>query len=226
MFDETKIGRRIKELRGNQTQDACARALGISRGALSFYENGERKPDAETLYRMCRLFSVSADYLLGLSDVKSVDKDMQTACTVTGLPESAIKQIRAFSDSEKDYLEACIDFFDSPTSGAIENSTAALEECKNMALQWLFEDETLKKMLSGLLVIEASVIAEYTAPDVDIQSPYFFDKKCMSPQLRTAILDMYDFATDFANRICKRVHETRQNCEQEAPKHGEHHTQT
>lgn len=93
MFNAKTIGKRIKYLRGIMPQEQCAKDLGISRGALSFYENGERKPDAEILVRMCEYFNVSADYLLGLSDVASVEADVQTACKVTGLSERAIKKL-------------------------------------------------------------------------------------------------------------------------------------
>lgn len=95
MFDVTETGKRIKELRGKTSQDKCAKDLGISRGALSYYENGERKPDAELLYRMSEYFGVSADYILGLSNTMTIDKDIQTACKVTGLNEETILKLES-----------------------------------------------------------------------------------------------------------------------------------
>lgn len=41
MFDLKEMGKKIRELRNKRSQDEVAQALGISRGALSFYENGE-----------------------------------------------------------------------------------------------------------------------------------------------------------------------------------------
>lgn len=93
MFDVNKMGDRIKELRGNIPQDICANDLGISRGALSFYEHGKRKPDADVLYEMCKYFGVSADYILGLSDVKTPDINFKSICDYTGLNEEAIENI-------------------------------------------------------------------------------------------------------------------------------------
>lgn len=93
MYNATITGERIKELRGSLSQDKCAQELGISRGALSFYENGDRKPDAEILHKMCKYFSVSADYLLGLSNNKTTDPDIDNACKVTGLSEQAIEKM-------------------------------------------------------------------------------------------------------------------------------------
>lgn len=61
-----EIGKKIKILRGKKSQDVFASELGISRGALSFYENGERTPDAKFVYKVCILTGVSADWLLGI----------------------------------------------------------------------------------------------------------------------------------------------------------------
>ncbi len=107
MFNATTIGKRIKDLRGKIPQEQCAKDLGISRGALSFYENGERKPDAEILVRMCEYFKVSADYLLGLSDVKSADSDVRKVCEFTRLSEKAVDNISQL----KDVAPLTADFF-------------------------------------------------------------------------------------------------------------------
>jgi transcriptional regulator with XRE-family HTH domain len=45
-----------------------AEAVGISSVAYYRYETGARKPDIDTLIRLCAYFNVSSDYLLGLSD--------------------------------------------------------------------------------------------------------------------------------------------------------------
>lgn len=47
------------------TQDGLADMLGISRSAVSMYENGNREPDLETLEAIADLFKVDMDYLLG-----------------------------------------------------------------------------------------------------------------------------------------------------------------
>ena len=51
--------------------DDFAAKIGISRGALSFYENGNRKPDADIIYAISEKFSVTSDYLLGLTPNKT-----------------------------------------------------------------------------------------------------------------------------------------------------------
>ena len=42
--------------------------LGISLMAYAHYEHGDREPSIETLKKLCLFYSVSADYLIGISD--------------------------------------------------------------------------------------------------------------------------------------------------------------
>jgi transcriptional regulator with XRE-family HTH domain len=65
------IGRRITELRNEKglTQQAVADGISISRATYAHYEINRREPDNETLSKIARFFSVSTDYLLGLTDL-------------------------------------------------------------------------------------------------------------------------------------------------------------
>ncbi len=110
MYNATITGERIKKLRGKKTQDQCAKELGISRGALSYYENGERKPDAEILYRMAEHFKVSVDYLLGLAKEQTIEPDIKIACKVTGLTEEVIKKVSELDNNGKSALNYFISF--------------------------------------------------------------------------------------------------------------------
>lgn len=62
---------RIYELRKRQKwlQDDLAKKLNVSRQAVSNYETGQRGMDCDTIAKLCEIFGVSADYLLGLSDL-------------------------------------------------------------------------------------------------------------------------------------------------------------
>ena len=61
---------RLKELRIEKslTQQQVAALLGITQRAYSHYEIGDREPSIEMLKKICHLFEVSADYLIGLTD--------------------------------------------------------------------------------------------------------------------------------------------------------------
>lgn len=53
------------------TQDELAKKLNISRQSISNYENGTRFPnDAQVLIKISQLFSVSVDYLIGISNIR------------------------------------------------------------------------------------------------------------------------------------------------------------
>lgn len=63
---------RLKELRKerNLTQLRVAALVDITRGAYANIENGKREPDFRTICILADYFGVSADYLLGRSDVR------------------------------------------------------------------------------------------------------------------------------------------------------------
>lgn len=53
------------------TQEELAEKLNISQKSISKYETGAHKPSFETLTEMAKLFNVSTDYLLGISDSRT-----------------------------------------------------------------------------------------------------------------------------------------------------------
>lgn len=65
------LGERISKLRKEKgmTQEELAKALNITRSALSLYEIGKRDPDTETLKKIAEYFGVSIDYILGRTDL-------------------------------------------------------------------------------------------------------------------------------------------------------------
>ena len=61
---------RLKEIRKNEnlSQKEVANKLEISVSCYAGYEQGYRQPDLALLRKICLLFSISSDYLLGLID--------------------------------------------------------------------------------------------------------------------------------------------------------------
>jgi transcriptional regulator with XRE-family HTH domain len=80
-----------------KTQQEVAQALGKTRQAVSYYMDGSSSPDWETLSKLAQYFGVSADWLVGLSEVKSQDADVQMVCQYTGLSEEAIAVLHKIS---------------------------------------------------------------------------------------------------------------------------------
>ena len=57
------------------TQRMLATLIGTTEQSVSRWANGNRTPNADMLYRMCKALDVSADYLLGLSNEKVNNMD-------------------------------------------------------------------------------------------------------------------------------------------------------
>ena len=66
------IAARLRMLRAERgySQADVAKALGISQQTYSNYESKGTPPDSKALIFLCKLYGVSADYLLGLEDEK------------------------------------------------------------------------------------------------------------------------------------------------------------
>lgn len=66
------IGQRIKELRTERhvSQATLANAVGVDKRAVIFWEQGINEPKASYVANLAKYFEVSADYLLGLTDVE------------------------------------------------------------------------------------------------------------------------------------------------------------
>ena len=60
---------RLKSLRGNRSQAAISNILGVKQQNWARWESGVVQPNAETIHHICVTFHVSADWLLGLSDL-------------------------------------------------------------------------------------------------------------------------------------------------------------
>ena len=66
------VAARLRMLRAERgySQADVAKALGISQQTYSNYESKGTPPDSKALIFLCKLYGVSADYLLGLDDGK------------------------------------------------------------------------------------------------------------------------------------------------------------
>lgn len=64
------MNERLRELRLEKglTAKEVATKLGMTLGAYAHYEQGVREPSIAILKKLCDLFEVSADYLIGRTD--------------------------------------------------------------------------------------------------------------------------------------------------------------
>lgn len=74
-------GKRIRGLRKERkwTLEETAKHLGVSRSTLAGYEKEHRKPPIPVLMKISKVFNVSVDYLLGITnerDIKELEYDL------------------------------------------------------------------------------------------------------------------------------------------------------
>lgn len=94
------IGERIRILRTekNLTQATLATELGIAKTTLASYEQGKNEPNITMLTKLIAFFNVSAEYLLGLTDVKSTKLEMIYIAKYLGLTERAITELHSYNE--------------------------------------------------------------------------------------------------------------------------------
>ena len=59
---------KLERMKLGLTQVQIGEALEIPKQYISRWEKGEQSPTLPTLFKLCRYYGVSADYLLGLTD--------------------------------------------------------------------------------------------------------------------------------------------------------------
>lgn len=81
------MGEKLKSLRLEKglTQKQVADRIGLAISAVSSYEAGTRYPSFAVLVKLARIFRVSTDYLLGISNNRTID--------VTGLNDKEIELV-------------------------------------------------------------------------------------------------------------------------------------
>ncbi len=90
---------------GRTSEEKFAKMVGMSRQGIHDYLNTKDKlPDGRSLKKLCENLNVSADWLLGLSDVRSVDTDLQAACKTLGISEAAANTLLRESGESVNYL--------------------------------------------------------------------------------------------------------------------------
>jgi len=65
------IGERLAEIRKDHgdTQQTLADKLNVTKYTVSSWEQEKSEPNHDTLAKICRLYGVASDYLLGLSNI-------------------------------------------------------------------------------------------------------------------------------------------------------------
>jgi transcriptional regulator with XRE-family HTH domain len=75
------------------TQIVLADYVGVSRQTISQYMDGSAQPTITRFEKIAEYYSISSDYLLGRTDCRTLDMDVQAIHQKTGLTEESIKKL-------------------------------------------------------------------------------------------------------------------------------------
>jgi len=105
-----EIGKRITELRKerNMSQDDLASDLHVSREVVAKWENGTRDLKTQYTSDIAEFFGVSADFLLGKTDIRKPDVNLQSITLKTGLSEKAIEYLERLVESKSQSDLLCL----------------------------------------------------------------------------------------------------------------------
>ena len=79
------------------SEDGFAKESGLSRQCIHEYLTKPNKyPDGECLLKLCKAHNISADWLLALTDDRSIDMEYKAAYKTLGLSEDAAATINQF----------------------------------------------------------------------------------------------------------------------------------
>ena len=87
LIDETELPRQ-----------AIADEMGCDVSTVTKHYNGTRNLTIDFIVMYARYFNVSSDYLLGLSDVRTVSPDTAMICRVTGLDDKAVRTLSEINE--------------------------------------------------------------------------------------------------------------------------------
>ena len=146
------MGEKILNMRKARgwNQEELAERIGVTRQAVSRWESGAAKPDADKIIAICDLFGVSADYLLRDqysgegsnlktekqsvaalgAKVQSLDQGQQAACTaalIGGVIMFLLKLVYVFKNTDYMYYSS---------GGAVYTGFQGFLATEGLALMW------------------------------------------------------------------------------------------
>lgn len=88
-----QIGARITRVRGQQSQAAFARKLGVHKNTVGNYERGERKPDSDFLTALARV-GVNIHWILTGQEDESITPQTELASPLASAQSEAVQRFR------------------------------------------------------------------------------------------------------------------------------------
>lgn len=134
------IAERMRETFGTETTTQTSERLGnVSNSSVNYWKTGINRPDYDTLIRICEMYNVSADWLLGRPGApKCPEKGAEAACEFTGLSEEALRKMKDCKYRRE------LDYF--VTDDKFEEFMKSLSRMAAVTYDLMFTDEEVKKI--------------------------------------------------------------------------------
>lgn len=142
MDNKKIIGSRINSAlaMNNTLQKELAKQLNVKDNIVSYWCKGDRTPNTSQIIQIANYLNVSTDYLLGITDAATTDKDLKFVCDYTGLDEKIINFFANNKDLNNNNFEV-VEFIKFIISKIILNDdyifSLNLEEIREKT-SWLF----------------------------------------------------------------------------------------
>lgn len=165
------IGKRLKECRENlnYTQKQVAEKMHVQRQIISYHESGERQPGIDDIVFYAKLYNVSADYLLGLSDAATTDVTVQEICKKTRLKEKLI--VFLLEDDEIGAVEHKIFEHNFGSEGVM--TTAEQRGITAFFLNTLYESEEFPQLCYNFFQVTRKINSAFNYLDIIAKEELF-----------------------------------------------------
>lgn len=153
------------------TFEKTAEKLGITRVSCSNYEKGKRTPDIATVIKIAKVFDVSSDYLIGLSETRK--PEYSDINKTTGLNEKSIGILNSYAFVHKDILNHLV-------CEERELSPFDIQNIEELDFEYLNNPEIVEKKYQDYLKSEklksSASILEELQMDWKISEGYVYDE--------------------------------------------------
>lgn len=234
MDNRTVIGSRINSALAfsNKKQKELAAHLGVPDNTISYFCSGKRVPNAEQIIEISKYLGVSSDYILGLTDNLTTDKDLDDISKYTGLNEITLGYIKLIEkEGYISTLNTLLTSFNMIT--ILENIDNALKVVDNFSndtdmindiFNEFIDDITNSLFMKVTLSDKQNILIHlYTVCQLRYKDKVdYYHYKCqkaLDEAMQTHEMKLYDTVIkEMANRIYKMY---LKYCE-EVPDNGEH----
>ena len=184
MDNKKIIGSRINSAlaMNNTLQKELAKQLNVKDNIVSYWCKGDRTPNTTQIIQIANCLNVSTDYLLGLTDVATNDKDLKFVCEYTGLNENSINFFH-FNNSIKEltnFNKEAIDFLQFLISKIKLNSSFSINiynvRADTNVLVEAYE-KSIQKRKNGFAFLSEDEIDDFNNLSVDAKIQFLLNDK-------------------------------------------------